>query len=139
MDFSVSISASPHQTKTLAIAVGVFAEGVLSVAADAIDRAGHGAVRAVIKAEFSARAGTTLVLRNLAGVASARVVLVGLGKQADYNPRVHARAEQAFAAYCVQAHLTEATSTLAAIDCPNTSVRDRARARVARGRVEASH
>jgi leucyl aminopeptidase len=127
MDFSVSISASPHQTKTPAIAVGVFAEGVLSVAADAIDRASHGAVRAVVKAEFSARAGSTLVLRNLAGVASARVVLVGLGKQADYSARVHARAEQAFAAYCVQAQLTEATSTLAAIDCPNTLVRDRAR------------
>ena len=39
MDFSISISASPHQTKTPAIAVGVFADGVLSVAADAIDRA----------------------------------------------------------------------------------------------------
>jgi len=131
MDFSISISASPHQTKTPALAIGVFTDGVLSAAADAIDRASNGAVRAVIKAEFTARAGSTLVLRNLEGVAAPRIVLVGLGKQAEYTPRTHARAEQAFAAYCVQARLTEATSTLAAIDCAKTPVRDRARSAAA--------
>ena len=131
MDFSISISASPHQTKTPAIAVGVFADGVLSVAADAIDRASSGAIRAVIKAEFTGRAASTLVLRNLDGVAAPRIVLVGLGKQAEYTPRVHARAEQAFAAFCVQARLTEATSTLAAIDCATAPLRDRARAAAA--------
>lgn len=127
MDFSISISASPHQTKTPAIAIGVFTDGVLSTAADAIDRASNGAIRDVIKAEFTGRAGSTLVLRNLEGVAAPRIVLVGLGKQAEYTPRTHARAEQAFAAFCVQARLTEATSTLAAIDCPAAPVRDRAR------------
>jgi leucyl aminopeptidase len=131
MDFNISISASPHQTKTPAIAIGVFTDGVLSAAADAIDRASSGAVRAVIKAEFTARAGSTLVLRNLEGVATPRIVLVGLGKQAEYSPRTHARAEQAFAAYCVQARLTEATSTLAAIDCAAAPVRDRARSAAA--------
>ncbi len=131
MDFSISISASPHQTKTPAIAIGVFTDGVLSTAADAIDRASSGAIRDVIKAEFTGRAGSTLVLRNLEGVAAARIVLVGLGKQAEYTPRVHARAEQAFAAFCVQARLTEATSTLAAIDCPAAPVRDRARSAAA--------
>ena len=131
MDFSISISASPHQTKTPALAIGVFTDGVLSTAADAIDRASNGAVRAVIKAEFTGRAGSTVVLRNLDGVAAPRIVLVGLGKQAEYTPRTHARAEQAFAAYCVQARLTEATSTLAAIDCPAAPVRDRARSAAA--------
>jgi leucyl aminopeptidase len=131
MDFSISISASPHQTKTPALAIGVFTDGVLSTAADAIDRASNGAVRAVIKAEFTGRAGSTLVLRNLDGVAAPRIVLVGLGKQAEYTPRTHARAEQAFAAYCVQARLTDATSTLAAIDCAATTVRDRARSAAA--------
>ena len=131
MDFSISISASPHQTKSPALAVGVFTDGVLSVAADAIDRASNGAVRAVVKTEFTGRVGSTLVLRNLQGVAAPRVVLVGLGKQAEYTPRAHARAEQAFAAFCVQARLTEATSTLAAIDCPTHPVRDRARSAAA--------
>jgi len=131
MDFSISISASPHQTKTPALAIGVFADGVLSTAADAIDRASNGAVRAVVKTEFTGRVGSTLVLRSLQGVAAPRVVLVGLGKQAEYTPRAHARAEQAFAAYCVQARLTEATSTLAAIDCPAAPARDRARSAAA--------
>ncbi len=131
MDFSISISASPHQTKTPALAIGVFTDGVLSTAADAIDRASSGAVRAVVKTEFTGRVGSTLVLRSLQGVAAPRVVLVGLGKQAEYTPRAHARAEQAFAAFCVQARLAEATSTLAAIDCPAAPARDRARSAAA--------
>ncbi|WP_447918441.1 leucyl aminopeptidase [Achromobacter aegrifaciens] len=114
MEFSTQTTASLHQVKTAALAVGVFAEGVLSPAADLIDRACNGAVRSVVKAEFRGRAGSTLTLRNLPGVAAQRVVLVGLGKQEEYSARAHASAEQAFAAACVSAQLTEGVSTLAA-------------------------
>ncbi|WP_316042683.1 M17 family peptidase N-terminal domain-containing protein, partial [Bordetella pertussis] len=100
MEFSTQTTASLHQIKTAALAVGVFADGVLSAAAEVIDRASHGAVAAVVKSEFRGRTGSTLVLRSLAGVSAQRVVLVGLGKQAEYNARAHASAEQAFAAAC---------------------------------------
>lgn len=127
MEFSTHASVSPHQTKTAALAVGVFKDGVLSVAADAIDRASQGAIKAVIKAEFPGNAGTTLVLRDLKGVTPARVVLVGLGKQSEYSAKTHSSAEQAFAAYCVQARLTEATSALSAIPYGQSDARVRAR------------
>ena len=97
MEFSTQTTASLHQIKTAALAVGVFADGVLSPAADLIDRAANGAVRAVAKTEFRGRAGATLTLRNLPGVTAQRVVLVGLGKQDEYSARAHAAAEQAFA------------------------------------------
>jgi len=127
MDFSTLVTVSPHQIKTAALAIGVFTDGVLSTTADIIDRASQGAVRAVIKSEFQGRTGTTLILRDLTGVTAARVVLVGLGKQADYNARAHASAERAFASVCVQARLTEANSSLAGVAYGESTPRDRAR------------
>jgi leucyl aminopeptidase len=127
MEFSTNTSVSIHQVKTAALAVGIFTEGVLSPAADVIDRASHGAIRAVMKTEFTGKANSTLVLRNLPGVAATRVVLVGLGKQAEYTARIHARAEHAFASACVSARVAEATTTLVAIACPGSTVTDRAR------------
>jgi leucyl aminopeptidase len=131
MEFSTYTSVSLHQTKTAALSVGIFTNSVLSPAADVIDRASNGAIRALLKTEFTGKASSTLVLRNLPGVTAARIVLVGLGKQAEYTPRVHARAEQAFASVCVQLRVTEATSTLASIACPDSTVRERARAAAA--------
>ncbi|KGQ02370.1 putative cytosol aminopeptidase [Beauveria bassiana D1-5] len=127
MEFSTQTTASLHQIKTAALAVGVFADGVLSPAADLIDRAANGAVRAVTKTEFRGRAGSTLVLRSLPGVSAQRVVLVGLGKQDEYSARAHASAEQAFAAACVSAQLTEGVSTLAANPIADVALIARAR------------
>ncbi|SSW63258.1 leucyl aminopeptidase [Achromobacter agilis] len=127
MEFSTQTTASLHQVKTAALAVGVYAEGVLSPAADLIDRASNGAVRSVVKAEFRGRAGFTLTLRNLPGVAAQRVVLVGLGKQEEYAARAHASAEQAFASACVAAQLTEGVSTLTANPIADVSIAARAR------------
>lgn len=127
MDFSTLVTVSPHQTKTAALAVGVFTDGILSTTADIIDRASQGAVRAVVKSEFQGRTGTTLVLRQLNGITASRVVLVGLGKQADYSAKAHATAERAFANVCVQARLTEATSALAGIVYGTSTARERAR------------
>ncbi|WP_066410183.1 leucyl aminopeptidase [Bordetella ansorpii] len=127
MEFSTQTTASLHQIKTAALAVGVYADGQLSTAAELIDRAANAALRAVVKAEFRARPGATLVLRNLPGVTAQRVVLVGLGKREEYSARTHATAEQAFAAVCVSAQLTEGVSTLAALDIPGTPLRARAR------------
>ncbi|AUA59547.1 Cytosol aminopeptidase [Achromobacter spanius] len=127
MEFSTQTTASLHQVLTAALAVGVYADGVLSPAADIIDRASNGAVRAVVKTEFRGRAGSTLTLRTLPGVTAQRVVLVGLGKQEEYSARVHASAEQAFASVCVAAQLTEGVSTLAANPIGDIAIIARAR------------
>jgi leucyl aminopeptidase len=127
MEFSTHSTASLHQTKTAALAVGVFADGVLSPAADLIDRASNGALRTVVKGEFRGRTGATLVLRALPGVAAQRVVLIGLGKQSEYSARTHAAAEQAFASYCVSAQLLEGASTLAANAIAGATLHARAR------------
>ncbi|CAM3955500.1 leucyl aminopeptidase [Bordetella tumulicola] len=127
MEFSTHTTASLHQIKTAALAIGIYADGELSPAADVIDRASDHAVRNVVKTEFRGRAGATLVLRSLPGVTAQRVVLVGLGKQSEYNARAHAAAEQGFAAYCATARLTEGASTLVANPVADVDLRTRAR------------
>jgi leucyl aminopeptidase len=117
-----------HQIKTAALAIGVFADGIMSPAADVIDNAGNGAVRAALKTEFQARPNTCLVLRNLPGVSATRIVLIGLGKQQNYSAKTHAAAELAFARYCVESQLTEGVSTLAATECPQSTMQTRAQA-----------
>lgn len=126
MEFSTQTTASLHQIKTAALAVGVFTDNVLSNAADIIDNASNGAIREVLKSEFAAKPNTHLVLRNLPGVTAARVILIGLGKQESYNAKTYAKAERTFANYCAQARLTEGVSTLASIDCQGTTIRSRA-------------
>ena len=128
MEFSTLTTASLHQIKTAALAVGVFSDGHLSPAADVIDNASNGAVREAMASEFQGKPNTHLVLRNLAGVSATRVILVGLGKQESYNAATHAGAELTFANYCVQARLTEGVTTLVENDCPNSTLRQRAQA-----------
>ncbi|HUH59280.1 MAG TPA: leucyl aminopeptidase [Candidimonas sp.] len=128
MEFSTQTTASLHQVKTAALAVGVFVDGILSPAADIIDHASNGALRTALKTEFKGKPNTHLVLRSLPGVAALRVVLVGLGKQEAYNGAAHATGELVFANYCAGAGLSEAVTALTGIECPNSTLQARANA-----------
>src|SRR5699024_3679969 len=128
MEFSTLTTSSLHQTKTAALGVGVFTDGILSPAADMIDQASNGAIRAVLEAEFQGRANSHLVLRNLPGIQAERVILIGLGKQEKYSALNHADAEASFAKQCVAARVADAVSTLASMDCQGTTSTSRARA-----------
>jgi leucyl aminopeptidase len=86
MDFSIkTIEAKTgvSTVKTGCLVVGVFEDRKLSKAAQELDR--KGAISAVLKSgDISGKAGSTLMLRGIDGVAAERVLLVGLG--ADETP-----------------------------------------------------
>ncbi|MGE4450255.1 leucyl aminopeptidase [Castellaniella sp.] len=128
MEFSTTTSASLHTLKTQALAVGVFQDGVLSPAADALDQASNGAIRAVVKTEFDAAPGGILTLHAPAGIAAERVILLGLGAQDRLPAATLARAHETLAAYCVRAGVGHAVSTLCALPCADADVADCARA-----------
>jgi len=66
--------------------VGVHAGRKLSDAAAALDRAAKGYLRRVLeRGDMEGRIGTTLLLQDVPGIASARVLLVGLGPQAEFG------------------------------------------------------
>ncbi len=83
MEFSIK-AAAPEKLKSDCIAVGVFAAAKLSAAAQALDRAAKGKISALLKqGDFDAKAGSTIMLYDVAGVASKRVLLVGFGADGE--------------------------------------------------------
>lgn len=127
MEFSTQATSAYHQIKTAALAIGVFADGTLSAAADVVNRASNGGIKSVIGSDFLGGRGEVLVLRNLPGVSAERVVLVGLGKEPEYDAKAFHKAEAAFARQCVSLRLAQATSALATVPCPQTDARRLAR------------
>ena len=95
MQFSTKRGA-PEMRATPCIAVGVFADHKLSAAAKALDRAAHGALRDVVqRGDMEGKLGSTLILYRLPGVAAERVLLVGLGEEAELHEREYREAARA--------------------------------------------
>lgn len=92
MEFNTKI-ALPETFKADCTAVGIYADGVLTASARRIDGIARGALRAAIASgDMTGARGSSLLLRSLPGVASARVLLVGLGKADDFGERAFADA-----------------------------------------------
>jgi len=100
MEFSTT-TARPEAHKADAIAVGVWADGKLTPAAAALDKASTGAIAATVKSgDMNGKRGSIVTLRGLPGVAAPRVVLVGLGGSDDFSDRAYADAVRAAARAC---------------------------------------
>ena len=82
MEFSIK-SLSPEKAKTGCVVLGVYAEKELTAPARRVDQASKGKLRAAV-ADLAGKAGATLLLRELPGVAAERVLLVGLGKRGEF-------------------------------------------------------
>jgi leucyl aminopeptidase len=90
MDFSTRAAAA-EAIKADCIAVGVFAGGELTAPARALDAASKGALRAAVSSgDVTGKRGSTAMLRHLPGVASPRVLLVGLGKREEFTDKAFA-------------------------------------------------
>jgi leucyl aminopeptidase len=97
MEFSIkpidARNALP-QAKTGCIVVGIFENKKLTSAATSLD--GKGAITAAVKSgDISGKPGTTLLLRSLPGIASERVLLVGLGNEQAMSGKDYLSAVQA--------------------------------------------
>jgi leucyl aminopeptidase len=99
MDFSIKTFDAKNgaaQLKTGCIVVGVFENKKLSTAAQQLD--GKGVITAAVKSgDISGKAGTSLLLRDVEGVAAERVLLVGFGKEPPIGEKEFLSAIQATA------------------------------------------
>ncbi len=85
MQFSIS-TRSPEKAKTGCLVLAVTGGQVLSRSALAADRAAGGALKRALEAgDLAKKAGATLLLRALPGLAAERVLLVSLGERAKYG------------------------------------------------------
>jgi leucyl aminopeptidase len=83
VEFSIE-SVSPERARSGCLVLGVHAGGSLTRAAQLADRATRGALRkALAQGDLSGKAGATLLLRGVDGLAAERVLLVGLGDKKE--------------------------------------------------------
>lgn len=91
MEFSIK-PVVPGRTATGCAVVGVYAGKKLGAAAAAIDKAAKGYLHRVLdRGDMDGRLGATLMLHDVPGVASVRVMLVGLGPQQEFAEKQYRR------------------------------------------------
>ncbi|MCP5141641.1 MAG: leucyl aminopeptidase [Gammaproteobacteria bacterium] len=92
MEYAVK-SGSPEKQRTPCVVVAVFDSRRMSDAAKAMDDASEGAISAVLRrGDMDGRSGQTLLLGQLANTFADRVLLVGCGKERDFNEATYASA-----------------------------------------------
>ena len=81
MEFTIK-TASPAQLATATVVVGVSADGKLDGAAAALDKASGGRLGKLLKrGDLDDKAGATVLLHDVDGIAAERILLVSLGKR----------------------------------------------------------
>jgi leucyl aminopeptidase len=87
MEFSIK-SGSPEKQRSACIVAGVFEARRLTLAAEILDKSTDGYISGVLRrGDMEGKAGTTLLLHNIPGTLSERVLLVGLGKEKDFREK----------------------------------------------------
>jgi leucyl aminopeptidase len=85
MEFSIK-QGGPEKLKSGCIVVGVFESGILSKAAQVLDKATQHALSGVIaRGDMTGKSASTLILQHVPGIAAERVLLAGLGKAGEPN------------------------------------------------------
>ena len=92
MEFSIK-HVQPGRSKTGCAIVGVFESRKLSAPAASLDEAAQGHLSRIVRAgDMEGKTGTTLLVHNVPHVACERVLLVGLGREADFGVKQYREA-----------------------------------------------
>lgn len=88
-------SGAPHKQRSGCVVAGVYERRKLSEAARALDEAAGGALtQATRRGDMDGRRGDVLLLHGLDGVLADRVLLVGLGRERDFDDKAFVRANE---------------------------------------------
>lgn len=86
---TVKKSSSPAAEPADVLVIGAFADGALSPAAQAIDKAANGKLATLIKrGDLEAKPGSTVMLYDVPGTAAQRVLLVSFGPRDKFTDQV---------------------------------------------------
>lgn len=89
MDFAIKLGA-PEKSRGACIVVGIFESRKLSEPAKILDDASKGHISSILRqGDMEGKANTTLLLHNVPDIPAKRVMLVGLGKEKDFNDRAY--------------------------------------------------
>lgn len=91
-------SGNPEKQRVACVIVGIFDRRTTSEPAEIVDKASDGHLAAILrKGDMDGKLGSTLVLHGVPGVFADRVLLVGLGKQRDFDENAFRKANAAAA------------------------------------------
>ena len=91
MEFSVK-SGNPEKQRSGCIVIGVFEARKLSAPGKALDKASDGFITNLLRrGDMEGRCGQTLLVHNVPNTLCERVLLVGCGKQTEFNPGVYCK------------------------------------------------
>ena len=86
-------SGNPEKQRVACVIVGIFDRRIATEAAETIDKASDGAIGSVMRrGDMDGKLGNTLVLHNVPGTFSDRVMLVGLGKERNFDESSYRKA-----------------------------------------------
>lgn len=92
MQFSIKTGA-PEKQRSACLVVGVFEPRTLSAPAAALDGAAGGLLTRILeRGDMDGRAGSTLLLLDVPGTPAERVLLLGLGKEAEFGDKAYREA-----------------------------------------------
>ncbi|CAN4266750.1 PepB Leucyl aminopeptidase [Methylophilaceae bacterium] len=113
MEFSIkNVNAAATQSDCLV--VGVYEAKVLSEAAQEIDRASKGMISKLLAdGDMDGKLEATLMLHHVPGLTSSRLLLVGLGKEADFTEKQYTKAVRASIKALEKSGALDATTCLA--------------------------
>lgn len=138
MEFSIKTSTLEKQRSDCLI-VGVYEAGKLSEAGTALDKAADGYLTKILKrGDFAGKLASSLVLHNVPGVSAERVLLVGLGKAADFAEKQYCQAVRASIKALVHTGANDVTTYLADLTVKKQTVRWKA-AHLAEVALDASY
>ena len=95
MEFSIK-NGNPEKQRSDCLVVGVFEGKKLSDAAKSLDETSNKAISAVLKTgDMEGKIGATLLMHHVVNIVASRVLLVGLGKQAEFTEAQYRKAVRA--------------------------------------------
>ncbi|MGZ8261574.1 MAG: leucyl aminopeptidase [Methylotenera sp.] len=123
MEFSI-ITGNAEKQSSDCVIVGVYESRKLSNAAQSIDEASAGYIANILKrGDMDGKSDTTLILHNVPGTLSERVLLVGLGKEHDFNEKQYCKAVRASIKALAASGASEAVTFLAELPVKKLSTR----------------
>jgi len=127
MEFSTK-ALTPEKSHGPAAVVGVFEPRKLSAAAEAVDRASGGALRALMaRGDFEGKAGSVRILYDTPAKRFERLILVGLGKPDGFGPKQYRDAVTAAVRALADTGAPKATLFFSDIPVERSDVRWKAR------------
>ena len=126
MEFSIK-NVNLEKDLSDCLIVGVFEDAELSTAAQLVDDISKSYIAAIVKhGDMEGKIASSLLLHQVPGIKSDRVLLVGLGKSAEFNEKKYVQALRASVKALSNTGVKEAVTTLATLNVNQLSSRRKA-------------